>query len=147
MLKSKRQCGSCSLCCKLMEVPGTKEPHQWCPHAKPGHGCSIYPNRPERCRDFNCMWLKDNRIPDYWYPKTSKIVINAFSENSVSYVAFVVDQSYPNRWREEPWFSDITQMARAGLDGKDGRKWTTFITVGATRIPIINSSTLLRAAK
>lgn len=147
MIKPERQCGSCSLCCKLMDVPDIKEPHQWCPHARAGAGgCAIYPRRPERCREFHCMWLIDERIPKYWYPRTAKIVINAFEAEGVAYVAFVVDPAYPTRWREEPWFSDIKEMARAGCYGAAGKKWTTFVTVGDKRIPIIGTASLLRTS-
>jgi hypothetical protein len=136
------------MCCRLMSVPEVKKDHEWCPHAKPGHGgCAIYADRPERCRAFNCMWLIDGRIPDYWYPRHARIVINAFTEDGVSYVAFVVDPAYPRRWQLEPWLSDIKALARAGLEGKGGKKWTTFVLLKDQRIPIIGSPTLLRAAK
>jgi hypothetical protein len=129
-----------------MGVPEVKKDHQWCPHAKPGHGCVIYPRRPEACREFHCMWLINEKFPDYWYPKTAKIVINTMNENGVSYVAFVVDPAYPNRWREDPWFSDIKKTAQIGLDGKLGKKWITIVLIGEQRIPIIRQPRLLRVA-
>jgi hypothetical protein len=147
MAKSTRECGACSLCCKVMGVPEVKQDHEWCPHALPGKGgCAIYRRRPEACRTFNCMWLIDNKFPDYWYPLKSKIVINALNENGASYVAFVVDPAYPNRWREEPYFDDIKTIAKAGLEGRLGKKWTTLVLIGDRRIPIIDKPRLLRAA-
>jgi len=83
------------------------------------------------------MWLIDSRFPDYWFPAKSKIVINPKLAGENAYVAFVVDPSYPNRWREEPWFSDIKKLARAGLEGLLGQKWTTVVLVGDDRIPIV----------
>jgi hypothetical protein len=131
-----------------MSVPEIKKDHEWCPHAAPGHGgCLIYKSRPERCRNFHCMWLIDERFPDYWYPLKSKIVINAFNEDGVSYVAFVVDPAYPNRWREEPYFSDIKKLAAAGLTGIAGKKWTTFVLIKDQRIPIIGTPTMLRRTR
>jgi hypothetical protein len=144
---SKRECGACSLCCKVMGVPKVKKDHEWCPHAKPGHGCTIYPRRPDPCRAFHCMWLIDEKFPDYWYPKTAKIVINGLNENGISYVAFVVDPAYPNRWREEPYFSDIKTIAKAGIEGRLSKKWQTLVLVGSQRIPIIGRTRLLRAAE
>lgn len=143
----KRACGSCSMCCKLMDVPGVKPRHDWCQHAAPGHGCKIYPRRPEPCRDFHCQWLIDNRHPDYWFPAKSKIVINVIIEQGYKYITFIVDPSYPTRWREEPYISDIKAIAKAGLAGTLGEKWTTIVLVGENRIPIIGSERLLRAAK
>lgn len=92
------------------------------------------------------MWLIDGRIPDYWYPLKSKIVINAMTEHGTDYVAFVLDPSYPNRWREEPYFSDIKTMAKAGLEGRLGKKWTTIVVIKDERIPIIGTARLLRAS-
>jgi hypothetical protein len=129
-----------------MSVPEVKKDHEWCPHADLGHGCKIYPRRPDSCRNFHCMYLIDERIPDYWYPLKSKIVINAFHDNGSDYVAFVVDPSYPNRWREEPYFNDIKTIARKGLEGTLGKKWTTFVLLKDQRIPIIGSMRLLRSA-
>jgi hypothetical protein len=138
---STRACGACSLCCKIMAVPdfeGKPDQHKWCKYAKPGYNaCTIYQQRPQECRAFNCMWLISDQIPDYWYPKLSKIVINPKLElGSGAYVAFVVDPACPGRWREEPWFSDIKKMASAGLEGRGGQKWTTVVLIGDQRVVI-----------
>jgi hypothetical protein len=156
MTELNRSCGSCSLCCRVMGVPGVKPDHEWCQHALsaktgakgtlvPGGGCKIYAHRPEACRAFSCMWLLDEKIKDYWYPLKSRIVINVVLGPPKT-VGFVVDPSYPNRWREEPWFSDIKRMAQAGIDGRIGEKWTTVVMIKDERIPIIGRERLLRAA-
>jgi hypothetical protein len=133
-----RECGKCSLCCKVMGVPEVKKDFEWCPHCKPGcGGCTIYEKRPERCRDFNCQWLIDTRFGEYWYPLKSKIIVDTKLAGETMVVSFVVDHDYPNRWREEPWFSDIKKIAKAGLDGHLGRKWTTVVLVREERIPIL----------
>jgi len=120
-----------------MAVPDIDKPaNSWCSHVCTT-GCAIYPRRPEQCRDFHCMWLIDSRFPDYWFPAKSKIVINPKLVGENAYVAFVVDPAYPNRWREEPWFNDIKKLARAGLKGLLGQKWTTVVLVGDDRIPIV----------
>src|SRR5258708_38077644 len=111
----QRSCGSCSLCCKIMGVPEVKQRHAWCPHAEPGCECKIYEERPRPCREFNCGWLRDSSLKDYWYPLKSKIVIDV--QTDLDIVAFIVDPSYPTRWREEPYFADIKKLARAGLAG------------------------------
>jgi len=91
------------------------------------------------------MWLLDEKLPDYWKPEKSKIVVNALIENGISYVAFVVDLNCPTRWREKPWIDDIRKIAKAGLEGRLGEKWTTIISIGGEKIPIIGSERLLRA--
>lgn len=146
---SKRECGSCSLCCKVMEVPEVKPRHDWCQHARPGAGgCAIYRTRPEICRGFHCQWLSNSRIPDYWFPAKSKIVINATisPDTGKKYISFIVDPAYPNRWREEPYFSNIKHIAKAGLDGRLGEKWATLVVIKDEKIPIIDTPRLLRGA-
>lgn len=136
-MKSKRQCGSCTLCCKVMGVPEVKERHDWCPHAaRDGSrvGCGIYRKRPERCREFHCMWLIDEKIGEHWYPKKSKIVIDVKLDPRI--VCFVVDPAYPLRWLEEPWFSDIKNIAKAGIDGRHGKTWGTVVMIKDTVIPV-----------
>ncbi len=62
------ECGTCTLCCKVMGVPAlNKLPGEWCVHCDPKVGCKIYDDRPESCRDFECLWLqaqsrKDNML-------------------------------------------------------------------------------------
>lgn len=136
----KRSCGSCNLCCKIMEVVPEVKPdnHDWCQHAnRPAGcaGCKIYERRPQECRDFHCMWVIDQRFGEYWYPARSKIVIVARSDPDV--VAFIVDPDYPLRWRQEPFFQDIKEIARAGINGRLGKTWITVVLVGDERIPII----------
>lgn len=129
--KIKRTCGSCSLCCKVMGVPEVKQRHAWCPHCSPGCGCIIYESRPERCRQFNCLWLVNPQIKDHWFPAKSRIVIDT---STPATVVFVVDPDYPLRWREQPWLADIKAIARAGFTSKPG--WTTVIMIKDQTIPI-----------
>ena len=132
-----RECGTCALCCKIFSVPEVKPDHAWCPHCVPGlHACQIYPTRPERCRDFHCQWLKDERFGAHWFPKTAKIVIDHRVLGTKAIVYFVVDPAVPNRWREEPWFSDIKQVARSGLAGMEGVRWITVVLVRDERIVV-----------
>jgi hypothetical protein len=45
-----RECGDCSMCCKLLEIADAdiaKPRNQWCKHCKPGSGCTIYDTRPQ----------------------------------------------------------------------------------------------------
>src|SRR4051794_5306943 len=76
-LRPPKTCGDCTLCCKLLSVVlpdgEHKEDAAWCKHC--AAGCTIYPDRPEGCRTFTCLWLSDERIPDDLWPKRSKVVL------------------------------------------------------------------------
>jgi len=56
----RRECGDCNLCCKLPSINFMK-PHkpsyQWCKHCDIGVGCKIYKTRPQKCKDFLCLYL------------------------------------------------------------------------------------------
>lgn len=145
---AQRRCGACSLCCKIMGVPDVTERDVWCQHAAPGikhgdgrerpagGGCKIYHTRPEPCRAFHCVWLTDDKFKDYWFPAKCKIMIDVKIEPQ-RVVCFHVDPDYPNRWREDPWFSEIRHIAKAGLDGRKGQTWTTVVMVRDERITIV----------
>lgn len=51
------ECGECRLCCKLMRIHELdKPPYTWCGNAC-SKGCGIYEDRPQSCREFECIWL------------------------------------------------------------------------------------------
>jgi hypothetical protein len=53
----KRECGSCTLCCRLLPVPEIDKPqYARCPH-QCSKGCRIYAARPTSCAYWNCRWL------------------------------------------------------------------------------------------
>jgi hypothetical protein len=53
----KRQCGECTLCCKLLPIPTIgKAAGVACEH-QCSKGCRIYDARPHDCRRWSCLWL------------------------------------------------------------------------------------------
>src|SRR5262245_45692037 len=108
-----RSCGGCSLCCKVFEIKDRKlkkPANKWCQHCKVAKGCVIYESRPKTCKDFECLWLQ-NQLDDYWYPRISNIVVQVMEEG---HLEFRVDHEYPNRWREEPYYSQISCFLSEG---------------------------------
>jgi hypothetical protein len=66
-----RQCGGCTLCCKLVPVRELGKPGgARCDHQRHRKGCAIYSGRPPSCRTWSCKWLidgealRDLRRPD-----------------------------------------------------------------------------------
>ena len=117
--RSGRSCGSCSQCCKTLSIDASelKKPMDaWCRHCAPAKGgCRVYSERPNVCKAFACGWLLNANIDEAWWPARSKIVIHYHRNGPKIICSFVVDASYPHRWREEPYFSEIKQAALAGL--------------------------------
>ena len=75
-----RECGSCSMCCKLLDIDVLQKPKlTWCQHCKPGNGCQAYETRPEICRDFKCAWLH-GAIPEEFKPDKVKAIVMPTSD-------------------------------------------------------------------
>jgi hypothetical protein len=106
-----RECGECTLCCKLLEIEALAKPAgSWCPHCKPGRGCLIYGNRPAECQAFSCLWLVNDLLDPHWKPSKSKMVLTT-SEDGIEVRC---DPGFPDAWRKEPFRSEIHQWAASG---------------------------------
>ena len=111
MTAGGRECGECTLCCKVTEVEALAKPADtWCPHCKPRRGCRIYPNRPAECAAFSCLWLVNDLLDQHWKPSKSKLVLTT-SEDGIEVRC---DPAFPNAWRKEPFRSEIQQWAVFG---------------------------------
>ncbi len=85
-MSNLRSCGSCNLCCDLLEInevgedgtPFAKQAWTLCRHCDIGNiggCCTIYENRPRTCRDYRCAWLMGfGSIDDS--PQVTKILVN-----------------------------------------------------------------------
>jgi hypothetical protein len=110
---SRKSCGDCSLCCKLMNVPELdKPPNVWCRHVVKGKGCGIHATRPDVCRGFFCRWTEDAGLGPEWKPNKSKLVLAHHGDDRLT---VYVDPGAPGAWRKEPYLSRLVAMARAGL--------------------------------
>jgi hypothetical protein len=111
-----RECGKCSLCCKVFDVPEISKPAgPWCPHCDPGkRRCTIYGARPPTCVDFFCQWLVDRTLGPEWFPARCKMVLKV-SPNERAPPALRldvnVDPSFPNAWRQPPYYGRLRAMS------------------------------------
>src|SRR6202035_283376 len=100
------ECGTCTLCCKLLRVTppaegiaqGLEKPAgKWCTFCKPGKGCTIYPTRPTKCIDFECGWLANDGDPEF-RPDKIHLIIADESEKIDAYIVHV-DPNYPDAYQ------------------------------------------------
>lgn len=129
-----RDCGDCTLCCKLFEVDELAKPaNVLCGHCD-GKRCQIYNRRPQMCAEFNCMYRVNNALGDYWYPLTSHIVIRTYGDDDAAAMFFTVDPAYPDAWRAAPFYDEIIECATYGLKHK---LYSTEVHVGDKVFPIV----------
>lgn len=69
------------MCCRLPaappspQIPEGKPPWQWCGHCEPGKArCRIYAERPQGCRDYNCLWKVQPTFPEELRPDRCKVI-------------------------------------------------------------------------
>jgi hypothetical protein len=108
-----RQCGDCSLCCKILGIPELEKPrNEWCPHVILKRGCQIYDKRPASCQNFHCLWLLDERLGDEWKPNKSKMVVTAETN---FHIVIYVDKSVKQPWLQEPYITTLREMSAKGI--------------------------------
>lgn len=109
-----KDCGGCSLCCKLIEVPGLAPAGEWCPHCEPGReqgGCTIHEDRPEYCKGYHCFWRAES-WPDELRPDRSKVIFEALP--GVFTILISVDPSRPDAWYKKNVREVIEKLRRKG---------------------------------
>jgi hypothetical protein len=63
-----RECGSCTACCKVFQIPELNKPrYVLCSHCT-GSQCGIYETRPKVCREYYCLWRRIEVMPDFARP-------------------------------------------------------------------------------
>jgi hypothetical protein len=112
---ASRQCGSCTLCCKLVGIGALEKPRAvWCRHCKPGKGCGIYETRPDECRLFHCGWLTIPSLGEDWRPERSKFLL---TREAGGRLVIHCDPGVPSAWRREPYYAQIKAWAVKRANG------------------------------
>jgi hypothetical protein len=107
-----RSCGTCTLCCKLFDIPDVpKAAGKWCHHCTPGKGCSIYDSRPETCRKFLCGWMVSPGLGPEWKPERCKLIMQLLVAEEIFWVNAYVDESYPTAWQRPEIYSRLKKIA------------------------------------
>jgi hypothetical protein len=128
-----RQCGSCNLCCDILEVTAVAKPaNELCKHWETGKGCTIYDHRPQMCRSFSCAWLQGH-FDDDWFPENAGIVVH-FSERALN---VQVDPSCPDRWRQEPYFGKLRELSLNGIRMSGNPGYATLVVVGSDKFLLL----------
>jgi hypothetical protein len=71
-----RECGSCTACCDVFDVPELDKPNYVRCSYCTDFGCGIYETRPEVCRTYFCLWRRIDAMPDLARPDRIGIVFS-----------------------------------------------------------------------
>jgi hypothetical protein len=130
----RRQCGDCSLCCKLLPMQEFKKPAgERCQHQRHGIGCNIYPRRPMACQMWNCRWLAGDDtglrpdrahyvvdiMPDY----ITVVPHDGGPSMNVPVLQVWIDPRYPDAHRDprlRAFIEEVAMPALIRLNSKDG---------------------------
>lgn len=124
-----RECGTCTLCCKVFEVPALAKPvGKWCQHCAPGQGCGIHATRPDHCRAFHCAWMTESWLGPEWKPERSKFVLTI--DAATHFLLIQLDPGAPAAWKAEPYYSQIKRWAAASVE--NGKHVVVFLNRSAT---------------
>jgi hypothetical protein len=133
-----RSCGTCSMCCKLFNLPELESPAgKWCRHCEPGRGCKIHAARPEVCRSFFCGWLVSPDLGPEWKPERAKLIIRTLVDGeTMPCIAVNVEESFPTAWQRPEIYRRLKQTA---IDNAAGGilKLVVRVQIGRRQIAIL----------
>lgn len=113
-----RGCGSCTLCCKLLEVQTLNKPlGKWCEQCAISTGCRAYELRPAECRDFLCGFLTLHELDEGWRPSTARLLIG-FEDVSHRTIFVHVDPTRSDAWTRAPYYAKLKEWSRRAVAGR-----------------------------
>lgn len=105
-----RSCENCTMCCKVLGIPELQKPRgAVCTHCDWDKGCTIYTQRPQACRAFDCSYLLSPGLGEEWKPTTSHMVLGYVAEADI--ILVYTDPDHAGVWRQEPYYSRIKKWA------------------------------------
>lgn len=126
-----RECGACTLCCKVYDVPSLEKPAgTWCRHCVQGRGCAIHATRPEHCRSFHCLWMTQTWLGPEWKPDRAKMVLSV--DPATRFLFVQVDPGAASAWKRDPYYRQLKSWAAAGT--AERRHVVVFLNKSATVI-------------
>ena len=81
---SERSCGSCTVCCRILEIGALDKPAGILCRHNTGTACGIYSERPEACARWYCLWRKIGALPDALRPDRSGVVFSLESRPPIA---------------------------------------------------------------
>ena len=100
------------MCCSALEIVELKKPAgPLCGHSCDAR-CVIYPERPQVCRDFECEWLTQRKLPPHFRP--DRIGALFMEDYEVGEYRAVCAPARPLAWRHPRVFAHLVAVAKTG---------------------------------
>lgn len=90
------ECGTCTLCCELLPIKQLNKHHSKLCEFCINDSCSIYPTRPEECKNFKCLFL-NRELPSKLRPDQTHIIFEKIDD--VDAYLMLVDPKYPEAYK------------------------------------------------
>ena len=134
-----RECGTCTLCCKLIAVTELHKPRStMCVHCIPEGGCGIHETRPHSCRGYFCNWLLLDGLGPEWKPEQCKFVLQSVGySDGTQCLAVNVDPDFPDCWRVSPFYERIKRWAVKAADQVSGGIHYVIVLIDQQKIVIL----------
>ena len=111
------ECETCTLCCTLCEVKDIDKPAGVrCKYIT--EHCSIYKERPQGCRDFNCAYIQMNKVNIAMRPDNCGVVFEKMSDTEVLGMLDPDKSEHPHAQRQIELFKQSGYNVIITLDGK-----------------------------
>ena len=75
------RCGECTVCCTALGVSEFEKPPRTACIYEKDKSCSVYKDRPQSCRDYECLWLQ-GAMPAYARPDRFGVLFDAHPEGT-----------------------------------------------------------------
>jgi len=101
------------MCCSALEIPELEKPAGLlCGNCRLAAGCSIYANRPQVCRDFECEWLTRRDLTRTLRPDLVATILMEDADSD-EYQAVCAPEK-PMAWRHPLVFKHLLAVAKSG---------------------------------
>ncbi len=101
------------MCCTALEIVELKKPAgPACPNCILSGGCTIYADRPQVCRDFECLWLVGRDLPANMRP--DRIGTLFMEDDETEEYRAVCAPERPLAWRNPRVFAHLVAVAKTG---------------------------------
>jgi hypothetical protein len=101
------------MCCSALEIAELRKPAgPLCGHCRKAGGCTIYSERPQVCRDFECEWLTRRDLSRQLRPDLVGAILMEDSDGD-EYRAVCAPEK-PMAWRHPLVFAHLVAQAKSG---------------------------------